>query len=479
MNNNINFSNLKIKTNLKILVIGDLMLDQYWIGNVHRISPEAPVPILSSIKEKINLGGAANVALNCKSLGANVKVLGICGKDKYGSKLKFLMSKNKISYELIECKDLNTILKLRLTSQNQQLVRVDFENKFNKKSAIALYSIFLKNIDFADIIIISDYNKGSLLNIKKIIESAKLKQKKVIVDPKGNDFDKYFGADIITPNFFEFEKIVGKCRKENDIVKKGQDLIKKLDLKNLLITRGDKGMTLLGNKGEINKLDAIKKQVFDVTGAGDTVVASLGVFWGSNFSIETSTFCANLAASVVVGNHGASNVSMKKLKSIIKDNRTFEDKFIPRSKIFQVTKKLKKQNRSLVLTNGCFDILHHGHISFLNEAKRMGDILIVAVNEDNSVKKLKGLNRPINDLHSRCKVLSALLSIDYITTFSEESPEKLIMEIIPDVLVKGGDYKINEIAGGSFVLSKGGLVKALNYIDGVSTTKIIKELNSL
>ena len=468
--------NLKLLSKSKILVFGDVMLDRYVSGSVDRVSPEAPVPVLKPIKEEIRLGGAANVALNLSSLGSKVSLIGITGKDSSSKQISNLIKENKIKNELVHS-SLPTITKLRLLSSKQQLLRVDNEEEFTKNDWQSAKRRFDKSIGLSssNLLIISDYGKGTLQDIPALIKKAKKLNKMVLIDPKGNNFSKYKGADIITPNFSEFIGEVGPVGSEREVSSKAKSLIKSLNLGALLVTRGSEGMTLF--KKEKNKIDRSNfptqaKEVFDVSGAGDTVIASLAAALSAGFDISSAVKLANVAAGIVVGKSGTATAYLSEIEPHFSD----DDLVFSLGEVKKYSSILKKNNKKVVFTNGCFDILHAGHVDYLEQAKKMGDELVVGLNSDSSVKALKGKKRPINNLQHRAKVLSSLRCVDKIVSFEDETPIKLIKAIKPDVLVKGGDYKVKDVVGHKDVGSWGGKVKIIPMVPGLSTTNIIKKM---
>ena len=467
--------NLKLLRKSNILVIGDVMLDRYLYGTVDRVSPEAPVPVLKPNKEEIRLGGAANVALNLSSLGSKVNLVGISGKDSASKQIFNLLKENKIKNSLIKS-NLPTITKLRLISSKQQLLRLDNEEEFTKEDWKSTKRKFDESIALKsnNLIIISDYGKGTLQDIPSLIKKAKRFKKTILVDPKGNNFSKYKGADIITPNFLEFVEVVGSVRSEKDITEKAKSLIKSLELEALLITRGHEGMTLFSKeKSKIVRSDfpTQAKEVFDVSGAGDTVIASIAAALSTGFDISSAVKLANVAAGIVVGKSGTATASLLEIEPYF----SYEDSLYNLNEIQKHSSMLKKRNRRIIFTNGCFDILHAGHVHYLEQAKKLGDELVVGLNSDSSVKNLKGEDRPINNLDQRAKVLSSLECVDKIVSFSEATPIKLIKAIKPDVIVKGGDYKVKDVVGHKEVESWGGKVRIIPLMPGLSTTKIIRK----
>ena len=467
--------NLKMLNKGHVLVFGDIILDRYISGSVDRVSPEAPVPVLKPSNEEIRLGGAANVALNLSSLGSNTTLIGVTGKDESSTQIIDLLKKNNIKKALSKSKH-PTISKLRILASQQQLIRIDNEEEFSEtdwQSSLSNYRKYI-NLKKNKVLIISDYEKGTLKNIPLIIREAKKLKKIILVDPKGDDFSKYKSADIITPNFQEFERVVGKVNSEPEITKKGKDLIKSLNLNSLLITRGSEGMTLLDKRnGKVVREDfpTEARDVFDVSGAGDTVIASIAAGLAGGFSLSESIRLANLAAGIVVGKSGTATVNQAELVPYL----GLTESYVSFNEVKVYSKDLHERGKKIVFTNGCFDILHAGHVEYLEAAKELGDKLIVAINTDRSVRKLKGSSRPVNTLAHRAKVLASLQCIDKVVFFDEDTPIKLIKAIRPDVLVKGGDYKLKDIVGHKEVSQSGGSVVTIPLVKGLSTSKIISK----
>ncbi len=460
----------------RVLVVGDIMLDRYWYGNTSRISPEAPVPVVHVKQIQERPGGAANVALNIRALCAQVNLISMTGDDNNADQLTKLLDAQGIENHLQRFPDLPTITKLRILSLHQQLIRLDFEEGFYQVSTESLVNQFIQQLPHCDVVILSDYAKGVLRCAPELIAQAKRCNIPVLIDPKGNDFTIYRGAYMLTPNRKEFEAIVGTCNNEQEIVDKGLKLIKELDLNALLITRGEHGMTLVEPNEPPLHLPAQKREVYDVTGAGDTVIALLGASLAAGTDLPLAAALANHAAGVVVSKLGAATVSVSELRRAMEEYHRSGRGIIAEDQLLTAIQDAHAHGERVVMTNGCFDILHAGHITYLEEAKKLGDRLIVAVNDDNSVKRLKGATRPINSLQHRMAVLAGLSAVDWVVPFSEDTPERLICKLLPDILVKGGDYQISDIAGGKCVLNNGGDVKVLSFVDGCSTSGIIKKI---
>ena len=351
----------------KILILGDIILDEYLKGSVDRVSPEAPVPVLKPESREVRLGGASNVASNVKSLGSQVELIGVIGRDDSGKEVRNLLKQRSIKSSLV-VSDKTTVNKLRLSAGQQQLLRLDMEDVFTKKDWSSVKANFSKKLSKVGAVILSDYGKGTLLDAPTLIKLANKKKIPVFVDPKGEDFNKYKGAYAITPNFLEFSKVVGKVSSEKDLNNKAQDLIKKLSLNVLLITRGQEGMTLFEkNRGKVVRTDfpTEAKDVFDVSGAGDTVIASLASGLASGWDLSDSVRLANIAAGIVVGKSGTASPSLAELSISL----NAVDSVLSKNEVKDLVKEAKQDSKKIVFTNGCFDLLHVGHITYLEEAK--------------------------------------------------------------------------------------------------------------
>jgi len=468
---------LPVYSSASVLVVGDLMLDRYWHGTTSRISPEAPVPVVHVKEDEQRAGGAGNVALNIAALGAKVSALGFTGQDEAADILENLLKKAGVLCVFETLKDTPTITKLRVMSRHQQLIRLDFEDGFQSINSQNLLHQYDAEINQAQVIILSDYGKGTLNDVEKFITLARQKNKTVLIDPKGSDFNRYKGASLITPNLNEFEAVVGVCANEAEIVSKGMALLDELAVQALLITRGEHGMTLLTKDEKPLHLPTHAREVFDVTGAGDTVISTLAASLAAKKTLAEATALANIAAGIVVGKMGTATVSADELNYALSGQRPQHKGVGSLEAILNALSQAQSDGEKIVLTNGCFDILHLGHISYLKQAKALGDRLIVLVNSDASVKRLKGESRPINDLNTRMEMLAALECVDWVMEFTQDTPQEVIAQLLPDILVKGGDYSdITSIAGHKEVLANGGEVKVLTFVEGHSTTNIIKTI---
>lgn len=460
----------------RILIVGDLMLDRYWSGPTGRISPEAPVPVVKIDGIEDRPGGAANVAMNAAALGAKVTLMGLTGQDQSADLLLEKLSALGVICDFVRIPEYDTITKLRVMSRNQQLIRLDFERSFANADKSELQHRYGQYLEEIDLVILSDYAKGSLSQVGDLITLARAANLPVIVDPKGDDFSKYYGATLLTPNMSEFQAIVGECEDEESIVQRAEKLAQQYAFKGLLVTRSEKGMTLLeAGKQELH-FPAKAKEVYDVTGAGDTVISTLAVAYAAGCQLPKAAAMANEAASIVVGKLGTSTVSVGELSDAVSNETQVGRGVMTEEQLQIAVKHAQQKGETIVMTNGCFDILHAGHVSYLDNASKLGDKLIVAVNADESVRLLKGQGRPINNIERRMAVLAALASVYWVVVFTEETPERLISVLLPNVLVKGGDYKVEDIAGGKQVIANGGEVKVLNFEDGVSTTRIIENI---
>lgn len=462
--------------NSGVLIIGDVMLDRYWHGPTGRISPEAPVPVVKVENNEERPGGAANVAMNIASLGGHAHIVGLTGIDEPAKVLNETLSALKVKCDFVSIPNYPTITKLRVLSRGQQLLRLDFEDKFENVEPELILDRMVQTLPKVNAVVLSDYAKGALDQVQLFIQKARQSGVPVFVDPKGADFERYRGATLLTPNMTEFELVVGKVKSEADLVSKGLALIEQYDFDALLVTRSEHGMTLLRRDKAPFNLPTLAKEVFDVTGAGDTVISVLAASVAAGKELDEACALANAAAGIVVGKLGTSTVSTIELAEAVHGSQDTDYGVVNEQALIEAVKNAQAKGEKVVMTNGCFDILHAGHVSYLNHAAELGNRLIVAVNTDESVKRLKGPGRPVNSTDRRMAVLAGLGAVDWVIPFSEETPQRLIGEVLPDLLVKGGDYKVEEIAGGKEVIASGGEVKVLNFEDGCSTTEIINAI---
>ncbi len=463
--------------NARVLVVGDLMLDRYWHGPTERISPEAPVPVVHVQKNEERAGGACNVALNIATLGAQCTVLGLCGDDEASHILEALLQKLKVKTQFVRMPENATVTKLRVMSRSQQLMRLDFEDGFIGSDLSVLETKFAEILTQFNVVVCSDYGKGSLRQVNKLIALCQQQSIPVLVDPKGTDFEPYTGASLITPNLTEFEAVVGRCETVTELVSRADDLAQKFNFEALLVTRSEHGMSLMQQGYDAVHLPTQAREVFDVTGAGDTVISTLAAALGAGVSLERAMWLSNLAAGIVVGKSGTASVSVKELEMAIQQNAvSTEHGILDEAELHLVLDTSRSRGETIVMTNGCFDILHAGHVTYLEQAAALGDRLLVAVNIDETVKRLKGKDRPVNRVEHRMRMLAALRCVDWVVAFAEDEPTRLICDLQPDILVKGGDNDVDKIPGGDCVRKAGGQVMVLTYVDGVSTTKIIESI---
>ncbi|MFH1729692.1 MAG: D-glycero-beta-D-manno-heptose-7-phosphate kinase [Pseudomonadota bacterium] len=471
----------------KILVLGDFMVDKFLYGSVSRISPEAPVPILNLKNEEIFPGGAGNVVRNLISLGIKVSTLTVTGYDEEALILKKYFHENNVDYQgLFLSPSRNTGIKTRVIASNQQLIRIDKEtvSKISAEFEEKVTSYIEKNMKEFDLLIISDYNKG--VCTQKVLEcaiaNANDKNIPVIIDPKPENIQLYKNAFLITPNLKEFEIIVGKeIKEEKELSLEAIKLIEKLNLKYILVTRGKDGMSLFSkdNEKQLN-IKSFAQEVYDVSGAGDTVISTLSAMIAGDAEIKDACLAANYAASIVVSKVGTSTVTCREIVNEFKKHQGDENTglVLSLSDLKNQIAKLRRNNKKIVFTNGCFDLLHAGHISYLKEASKLGDFLVIGLNSDSSVKKLKGDDRPLLSEEERSSILSALSFVDFVTIFNGETPLELIKEITPDVLVKGGDYNKDQIVGREIVEGNGGKVVTIEFVKGKSTSNIIEKIKT-
>jgi D-beta-D-heptose 7-phosphate kinase / D-beta-D-heptose 1-phosphate adenosyltransferase len=460
----------------RILVVGDVMLDTYWHGDTTRISPEAPVPVVKINNIEDSPGGAANVALNIAALGAACNLTGIIGNDAAGQSLMQALSAAGIEYDFHFSENSPTITKLRVLSHHQQLIRLDFEENFSSADSLSLSSRISGLLNNVDLVIFSDYKKGSLSNIENFISLVKAAGVPILVDPKGDDFTKYKGATLLTPNFHEFEVVAGQCASEEELVNKAKVLINDLELEALLVTRGEHGMSLIRPREAELHFPARSRDVFDVTGAGDTVISVLAASIGAGKSLPEAVALANIAAGIAVSKVGTVAVSGPELRREVQKDSDSGRGVMSREQLAQVIADAKANGEKVVFTNGCFDIIHAGHVGYLQDARGQGDRLIVALNDDASVTRLKGEGRPINPIDRRMAVVAGLEAVDWVVSFDEDTPIPLLHEFKPDVLVKGGDYAISEVVGADIVQAYGGEIKVLAFLDNCSTTGIVEKI---
>jgi D-beta-D-heptose 7-phosphate kinase/D-beta-D-heptose 1-phosphate adenosyltransferase len=454
------------------------MLDRYLFGVTSRISPEAPVPVVHIRETNDRPGGAANVAVNLAALGVKTTLLGFVGKDDDAATLHTLLRNNGIRCQFSESTDWPTITKTRVLSRSQQLIRLDREEPCLDSGA-SLATTLQSEVANADVVVLSDYGKGALNDAERLIAVCRNACVPVFVDPKGRDFAKYRGASLLTPNQSEFEAVAGNCTSDKDLITRGERMLRELALDALLITRSEKGMLLIQTGAEPVFLSTYAREVYDVTGAGDTVIATIAAAIASRETLQSAAALANLAAGLVVRKIGVASVTPAELDAAAKPQNLSASGVVSELELVALVDAARTRGERVVMTNGCFDILHPGHVAYLKEAASLGDRLVVAVNDNESVSRLKGDTRPVNDLHDRMAVLSGLGSVDWVVPFSEDTPRRLIQSVMPDILVKGGDYQPDEVVGGRDVLANGGQVRILAFRNGHSSSRIIDKLGRL
>ena len=461
-----------------IAVIGDLMIDHYFWGSCERISPEAPVPIVNISKESSVLGGAGNVLTNLYSLGADVSIFSVIGDDSNAFEMERLIGELplKDSY-LIKEKSRHTTKKSRVISAGQQVIRYDDETKesITLSSQVKLLEEIQKRLFHFDMLLLSDYGKGVLTSnlTQDIISLAKGMNKRVLVDPKGSDYSKYRGATLLTPNRKEATVATGIEIVDHESLSQALTILKdSLSLDYSIITLSEDGIGVLDD--EVKVIPTVAREVFDVTGAGDTVLASLALSLASGFNIVEACEFANKAAAVVVAKVGSATVTLNEIEEYehsLNQGKS-ENKIKDFEQIQRVAKRLREQGRKIIFTNGCFDILHRGHATYLQKAKELGDILILGLNSDESIRRLKGKDRPINNLEDRAFLVGALESVDFVVPFEEDTPYELIKLVQPHILVKGADYRGKEVVGSDIADE----VVLIDFVEGKSTTGLIEKI---
>jgi D-beta-D-heptose 7-phosphate kinase/D-beta-D-heptose 1-phosphate adenosyltransferase len=466
----------------RVLVLGDLMLDEYIWGTVERVSPEAPVQVLEWTSHHDGLGGAANVAQNLVAMGCEVWLAGVVGDDSKGARLRALATAQGIHDETLVDSLRPTTSKLRVMAGSQQMLRIDREQRGRLGDELqqALVDRIAARIGDVDGVVCSDYGKGVLT--REVLAAARRHAqqhgKMVLADPKGSDYTRYLGFDVVTPNRRELEAAAGTAAgNDAEIVHAGTKVLNEIRGTALLVTRGKDGMTLLRTERPAVHIPATAREVYDVTGAGDTVIAvfAMAVFRG--IDMETAAQLANTAAGLAVAKIGAAPITGRELVTELEGGPHYEGtKILDLPALQRVVSRARGQGRRVVFTNGCFDILHVGHIQLLRKARSLGDLLVVGINSDASVRALKGDTRPLIGEHERAHVLAALDAVDYVTLFSEETPMNLIEVLRPDVLVKGGDYSLDAVVGRDLVESYGGRVELVPVVEGFSTSDLVRRI---
>lgn len=479
------YAKLKKFSRIKVLVLGDFMLDKYITGEVRRISPEAPVPVIEVKEQEIHLGGAGNVINNITALGGTTRIITCIGDDEAGDYLLHHMKEKRADTRFAwQIEGERTILKTRIVAKSQQFLRYDEEDirEISEEYVFFVSQHLAEIFDDIDIVIISDYGKGNVSNTlaQVVIKEARVRGIAVIVDPKGKDYSKYSGATVCTPNMSEFSAVAHgiETMSEEEIAVKGKQLCDEVDLEYVLVTRSEKGMSLIDRKeGKKQDLPAIAKEVIDVTGAGDTVISVFSLAMAAGYSLSDCCKLSNKAASIVISRFGAATTNIDEIEQT--GFHGTSSKILQWNQVARIAEKLKADGKKIVFTNGCFDLVHAGHISSFEQARALGDILIVGLNSDASVKRIKGEKRPIVSQENRVKLLSALTVVDYIVVFEQDTPKELVDLIIPDVLVKGKDWAGKEVVGQDVVEANGGVVELIELEQGLSTSYIIEKIREL
>ncbi|MFC1489606.1 D-glycero-beta-D-manno-heptose 1-phosphate adenylyltransferase [Candidatus Latescibacterota bacterium] len=458
-----------------IAIVGDIILDEYIIGDTDRISPEAPEPIILEQSRTYKPGGAANVAVNITALGAKAHLIGIIGDDSDGEIVRKTLNDWGVDDSgIISVKDRPTCRKTRMIARGNQVLRVDRESKEPIDQTVEKQIIDKITQLSAEIVIVSDYAKGTVSD--RLVSALADAGKKVIADPKSSDFAKYRGAYIVTPNLSELSAAAGIANlPSSEIETPARTIMDECGISNMLVTCGPDGMALIEKDKPLLHIHAKTREVYDVTGAGDTVIATMSSAVSGGATLADACFVANIAAGIVVGKHQTAATTPDEILSYA-FGPSSSDKIIDKNSLIDTIDELKKSGKKIVFTNGCFDILHMGHITYLNEARGLGDILVVGLNTDRSVRALKGDKRPILPEQERSHILAALECIDYVVMFDEDTPFNLIEKIRPDILAKGADYSKEEVVGHDILESYGGKVALLPLMDNISTTNIIDKI---
>jgi len=467
---------------LKVLVVGDLMLDRYILGEVDRISPEAPVPVLRHVQRYERPGGAANVAMNLAGLGCQTLLAGFWGNDTEQRELAAFLEAAKIDTAGMVTTGLPTISKTRIVGRRQQLLRLDIES-LEKPGAVdqqRLLERVVALVDKVHAVVLSDYAKGALTPelCEAVIRAARAKGVPVLADPKTPDFSKYSGATMVCPNLNELSVATGVASHELDaLLVGGEAQRKEHELRFLCVTMSEKGIRVLSDEGTYHS-PARAREVFDVSGAGDTVIATLAASLAAGLKVESAVELANLAAGIVVGKVGTVPIAHHELIAALTPSSRvgFGEKILERDGLEKRIAEWRAAGESIVFTNGCFDILHVGHITLLEDCRRFGSKLVLGLNSDASISRLKGPSRPIVGERERSCVMAALAAVDAVVLFEEDTPLELIQQIRPDVLVKGGDYVVETVVGHEDVIAAGGRVEIVPTVEGFSTTNIVKKM---
>jgi D-beta-D-heptose 7-phosphate kinase / D-beta-D-heptose 1-phosphate adenosyltransferase len=467
---------------VRVLVLGDVMLDRFIYGSVARVSPEAPIPVLEVSRSVDSAGGAANVARNVAAIGANATLIGVIGNDAWAADLiNQIASSPNVDAQLIVDADRPTTMKTRYVADGQQMLRADreFRTSLSDEVATRLLTKFEAALKYADVVVLSDYAKGVLSDrvTRAAIKAAREAKKPVIVDPKAKDLRKYTGATVLTPNRLELQAACGfECATDESVESAARPFLDNDICAAMVVTRGKDGMSVVGKGEAAIHLRTMARQVFDVSGAGDTAVAAMSLGLAAGANIVSASTLANLAAGIVVGKSGTAVVTVSELIEQLTplNARAGDSKIFTLESVLMLARTWREQGASIAFTNGCFDLIHPGHVSLLDQAKRTADRLIVGLNADESIRRLKGPDRPIQNEIARATVLSSLKFVDAVVIFSEDTPIELIYALEPDVLVKGADYTLEGVVGGEFVTNRGGSVVLAELVEGQSTTSMVR-----
>ncbi|WIG98774.1 bifunctional D-glycero-beta-D-manno-heptose-7-phosphate kinase/D-glycero-beta-D-manno-heptose 1-phosphate adenylyltransferase HldE [Myxococcus sp. SDU36] len=461
----------------RVLVAGDVMLDRSWHGEATRMSPEAPVPVVLVNRDESRAGGAANVAVNAAALGATVSLLGVTGEDADAAALDVQLAAAGVRADLVRMRSARTITKLRVLGGQQQLLRMDFEDGLPGSCDETLLERLHPRLAQTRVVVLSDYGKGTLKEPWRFIERARETGRLTLVAPKGTDFTRYRGASVLVPNRSEFEAVAGRCADDATLATRGLAMLRALSLDALLITRGAEGMTLLREGHPPLHVPASATEVRDVTGAGDTVIAVLAAALAVDVPLPEAVALASAAAGIVIGKRGTCALSVTELERALSGPAEPPRGVVTEARLVDLVREAKARGERVALTLGCFDILHAGHVTYLSQLADLADRVIVAVNDDASVRRLKGPARPLNPVEQRMQVLAGLASVDWVVPFTEDTPERLVCRVLPDLLVKGGDYRPEQVPGQRCVREAGGEVRILDFMEGCSTSALVARIH--
>jgi D-beta-D-heptose 7-phosphate kinase/D-beta-D-heptose 1-phosphate adenosyltransferase len=465
----------------RILVLGDVMLDRFVYGSVERMSPEAPVPVMTLEHTSDVPGGAANVARNVVDLGGHAILIGVVGADEAGEQLRTRLAETpSLHAHLIVDTSRPTTLKTRYIGERQQILRTDVESKASLPESVAGAALakFQAALADADIVVLSDYAKGVLCDgvVAEAIAAARAAGKQVLVDPKSRSFLKYQGTTVLTPNRHELQNACGhECASDEQVVAGAREILAQGICTTLVITRGKDGMSIVGSDGIATHIKTQASEVYEVTGAGDTAVAALAVGLAGGADIEEAVKLANMAAGIVVGKFGVATVTAAEIVAQLDDAHSSRMRFALNT-VQRLVHRWRQLGLRVAFTNGCFDLLHPGHLSLLSQAKQTADRLVVGLNSDLSTRRLKGAGRPVQSAMARAMVLTSLKSVDAVVIFEEDTPRSLIAALEPDVLVKGADYTVDNVVGADIVLARGGKVVLAELVPSQSTTNTIQRI---